>query len=314
MKIIVVTHGIRNLWMGGVARYFSSIKPIIESKGNQLYFFDDDNVLASQPSKLKGLRFVTKGIFSNKFAQYFRKIKPDAVHIQSEFGSGVAARNFCLNQEIPFSAAYHTNFEIWLKTNHVPSFWIWPYLRWFYKPARVVYTHTPRLKEMLRNNGIMNPILTFPPGVDTEKFSYQPNAQRLKNYPRPYFVTMSRLAKEKRIEEFLELDLPGTKFVIGEGPERIHLINKYKGKAVFLQYENIADYLSECDVFVLPSRFGTHDLVILEALACGLPVAAYPVTGPLDVIEQGITGFISNDLRKAALNCLSLKKAPCIVI
>jgi glycosyltransferase involved in cell wall biosynthesis len=123
---------------------------------------------------------------------------------------------------------------------------------------------------------------------------------------------MSRISPEKNLEAFLDLELPGTKFVVGEGPYKSFLSKKYHGKAVFLPYKNARYYLSESDVFVIPSRFDTFNLTMLEALACGLPVAAYPVLGPIDVIKQGITGFLSENLHEAALSCLSLKKADAI--
>lgn len=299
--------------MGGVRQYFLSIKPFIEAKGHKVYFFDGKAVITSQPGILGGLQFVTKGLFSDSFAKYFREVQPDSVHIQSEFGVGVAARNFCLKEGIPFSTGYHTHMDILAKNYHFPNFWVWPYLRWLFRPATVVYVHTERLKSFLREKGITNPIAVFPPGVDPEKFHYQPGGRLLKDYPAPRFVTMGRVSKEKTIEGFLDLDLPGTKFVIGNGPYKSYLMRKYKDQAVvFLPYDNVAGYLSECDVFVSSSKYDTFNLTILEALSCGLPVAAYPVMGPLDIIQQGISGFMSEDLKEAALSCLSLKKASSI--
>jgi glycosyltransferase involved in cell wall biosynthesis len=160
--------------------------------------------------------------------------------------------------------------------------------------------------------GIHNPIEVFPLGIDLNDFFYDPDPSLLKGFPRPYFMTLSRISKEKNLEDFLSLDLPGTKFVIGNGPHKNYLQKKYQGKAVFLPYENVRSILSMGDVFVFPSRFDTFGLANLEALACGLPIAAFPVMGPIDILEQGVSGFTSENLQEAALACLELKKEACI--
>ena len=125
-------------------------------------------------------------------------------------------------------------------------------------------------------------------------------------------MSLSRISKEKNLEAFLDLRLPGTKFVIGNGPYKETLEKKYRGAAVFLDDHHVRAVLSTGDVFVFPSRFDTFGLTNLEALACGLPIAAYPVMGPLDIIEQGICGYTSENLQEAALACLDLKKEACI--
>lgn len=312
MKILLVTYGSRNRWAGGVYKYYHSIIPILEKWGHTVYCFDGDNLRETQPRVSDGVSFILKGVFSHAFAKYFHEVKPDCVHIQAEFSIGIAARKFCLKEGIPFTSVYHTNLDVAVQNHHVPHFWVWPYLRWFYKPASIIHTHTPRLKNLLQSNGIKNSIAIFPPGVDTKEFFYEKGTEFLKGHPRPYFVTASRISKEKNIEAFLDLDLPGTKFVIGEGPHKQKLMKKYGRKAVFLPYTNVRKCFSESDVFVFPSKFDTFGLTVLEALACGLPIAAYPVMGPKDVLQQGVTGYMSHDLQKAVLSCLSLKKEDCI--
>jgi glycosyltransferase involved in cell wall biosynthesis len=313
MRILIVTYGIRNSWVGGVHKYFHSIVPILKKSGHDIYFFDGDNLMKSQPAVLGGIKFVTKGICSEKeFRRYFLKIKPEAVHIQAEFSVGVAARKFCMDEGIPFTTAYHTNLDKVVKDHHVPNGWVWPYLKWFHKSSSIIHTLTPRLKNLLQNKGFKSAIAAFPPGVSSKEFYYEKGTSFLKGHPRPYFVTMSRISKEKNIEAFLKLDLPGTKFVIGEGPHKSYLMRKYGKKAIFLPYVKVRECFSESDVFVWPSKFDTFGLGILEAMASGLPVAAYPVMGPEDIITQGVTGSMSLDLQKAALECLTLKKEDCI--
>jgi glycosyltransferase involved in cell wall biosynthesis len=313
MKILIVTYGIRNNWTGGVHKYFHSIAPILKKNGHEVYFFDGDNIIKSQPDVLEGIRFVTRGIASkNEFEKFFLKTRPEALHIQAEFSVGVAARNFCMDEGIPFTTAYHTNFDKVIKDYHAPTGWVWPYLKWFHKSSSIIHTLTPRLKRLLQDKGVNKTVAVFPPGVSRKEFYYEKGTTFLKGHPRPYFVTMSRISKEKNIEAFLKLDLPGTKFVIGDGPYKSYLMRKYGKSAIFLPYVKVRECLSESDVFVWPSKFDTFGLGILEAMASGLPVAAYPVMGPQDILEEGVTGSMSEDLQKAALACLSLKKDACI--
>ena len=253
------------------------------------------------------------GTSAKSFGKIFESIKPDAIHIQSEVGLGLAARRYCLNNAIPYSTAYHTNWDIGMKNwAHLPAAIIWSYLRWFYKPAALIHVCTPRIKQLLRDRGIQNPIEIFPLGVDPKIFHYDPDPSLFTNYPRPYFMTLSRISKEKNIEAFLDLSLPGTKFVIGNGPYKPYLEKRYQGKAVFLPYQNVRSTLSMGDVYVFPSRYDTFGITNLEALACGLPIAAFPVMGPADIIEQGVCGYTSENLQEAAIACLSLKKEACI--
>jgi glycosyltransferase involved in cell wall biosynthesis len=240
-------------------------------------------------------------------------MKPDAVHIQSEVGLGLSARHYCIKNAIPYSSAYHTNWDIGMKNwAHLPASLVWSYLRWFYKPAALIHACTPRVKQLLNDKGIHNPIETFPLGVDTTRFYFDPDPTLISHYPRPYFMSLCRISKEKNLEAFLDLELPGTKFIIGNGPHKKHLQKKYQGKAVFLPYENVRSILSMGDVFVFPSRYDTFGIANLEALACGLPIASFPVMGPIDILEQGISGYTSENLQEAALACLNLKKEACI--
>jgi|JI9StandDraft_1071089.scaffolds.fasta_scaffold06030_4 glycosyltransferase involved in cell wall biosynthesis len=293
----------------GVGRYYHSIRERLEKENHEIFFFAPKRpVNVDKLSLYNTFIPLLSNSFAKDFAKVFEKVKPDAIHIQGESGPGLAARAFCIKENIPYSSAYHTNFAIamnmWL---HVPHSWTWRYLRWFYRPASLIHTHTERLSNSLKEESFTNPIAIFPPGVDTKLFYPDPNPALFANYKRPYFIYAGRISKEKNIEAFLDLDLPGTKFVIGSGPEKPNLEKKYKGKAVFFTSEHLRPMLSNGDVFVFPSKFETFGLVLLEALACGLPIAAYPVMGPLDVIEQGVNGYALENLQEAALRCLTLK-------
>jgi glycosyltransferase involved in cell wall biosynthesis len=314
MRILIVTFANRHTSNMGVGRYYNQIADILEKQGHEIIFFNHPTAFKSEKTTLSHTLIpMFSGVTSTRFGKVFEALKPDAVHIQSEVGLGISARNYCVNNSIPYSSAYHTNWDIGMKYwMGMPPAMVWAYLRWYYKPSSVIHAGTPRVMQLLRDKGIDNRIETFPLGVDPKLFYHEQNTSALSGYPRPYFMTLSRIAKEKNLEGFLDLDLPGTKFVIGNGPQKNSLEKKYAGKAVFLPYDNVRSILSAGDVFVFSSKFDTFALANLEAMACGLPVAAFPVMGPIDIIENGVNGYISENLREAALACLDLKKEACI--
>jgi glycosyltransferase involved in cell wall biosynthesis len=310
MRILLATFANRHSSNMGVGRHYNQIADVLERNGHELIFFNHENPLKVDKTTWKNtLLPMFSGVRSPRFGKIFESLKPDAVHIQSELGLGLAARRYCVENQIPYSSAFHTNWEVgmhhWAR---VPSSLVWKYLRWYYTPASVIHACTPRVKALLNSKGVQNRIETFPLGVDLAEFYYDPEPTLFSGLPRPFFMSLSRVAKEKNLEAFLDLDLPGTKFVIGEGPHKPYLVKKYAGKAIFLPYENVRKILSTGDVFVFPSRFDTFGLTNLEALACGLPIASYPVMGPVDIIKQGVTGFALENLQEAALACLTLRK------
>lgn len=316
MRILVVTFANRHSTDTGVGRYYNKITDILEKEGHEIFFFNHDAPLVVEKTTYANtIKPIFSGIKSKRFEKIFKEFKPNAVHIQSEVGLGLSARAYCIANQIPYSSAYHTNWDIgmkyWIK---LPSFVVWKYLRWYYKPASIIHAATPRIKAHLQNHGIHNTIAAFPLGVDTKDFYFDPSPtpEWVQKYPRPFFVAMSRISKEKNLEAFLELDLPGTKLVIGNGPYKSFLEKKYHDQAIFFPYQNVRQILSHSDVFIFPSRYDTFGLVILEALACGLPIAGFPVMGPIDIIEQGKSGFALEDLKEAALRCLDLNKDNCM--
>lgn len=315
MRILIATFANRGISNMGVGCYYNHVADILEKEGHEIRFFNHPTPLVVEKTTLsKTLIPMFSGIASSKrFGKVFESMKPDAVHIQSEVGLGLAARHYCVTHSIPYSSAYHTNWDIGMKNwAHLPAPLVWSYLRWYYKPAGLIHACTSRVKQLLNEKGILNPIEIFPLGVDPKEFYYDPDSSPISHYPRPYFMSVCRISKEKNLEAFLSTDLPGTKFVIGNGPHKKFLQKRYHGKAVFLPYENVRSILSMGDVFVFPSRYDTFGIANLEALACGLPIAAFPVMGPIDIIEQGVSGYVSESLQEAAIACLSLKKEDCI--
>jgi len=247
-----------------------------------------------------------------KVRRRLRTFRPEAIHIVTEGPLGMAARLHCRRRGLPFTTSFHTRFPEYVHARLplVPVSWGYAFLRWFHGGAeRTMVTNEP-LRRELAAHGLTN-LVHWPRGVDTEKF--RPRDKQGLGVERPIFLYLGRVAVEKSVEDFLALDLPGTKVVVGDGPARKDLEAAYP-EAVFLGYrtgEALAQTLAEADVFVFPSRTDSLGLVLYEALACGVPIAAYPVTGPSNVVEHGVTGYLDEDLGRAARAALALDPGDC---
>lgn len=232
----------------------------------------------------------------------------DAIHIATEGPLGLAARRFAMRHDIPFTTAYHTRFPEYVKARiAMPLSWTYAFLRWFHGPAKAVMAPTVVVKQDLEAWGFTNVVL-WSRGVDLDIFKPQ-KSNRLNTEP-PIFLYVGRVAVEKNIEAFLALDLPGSKWVAGAGPALNGIRARCPGVnflGVLNQWE-LAEVYAAADVFVFPSKTDTFGLVLLEAMACGLPVAAYPVTGPLDVLGDSKGGVMHEDLRTACMAALKLKR------
>ena len=209
--------------------------------------------------------------------------------------------------EWPFTTAYHTQFPEYLRARFpVPLALGYAAVRWFHGGASRTLVTTTTMQRRLEARGFHN-LALWGRGVDTDLF--RPRDKGFLDLPRPVFLYFGRLAVEKGVEDFLRLDLPGTKLVVGDGPAAAALQARYP-EAVFAglrQGEDLAAHVAASDVFVFPSRTDTFGLVLLEAMACGVPVAAYPVAGPVDVVVDGVTGVLGEDLRAAALSALRVE-------
>ncbi len=238
-------------------------------------------------------------------------LAPDAVHIATEGPLGMAARNWCVRGGLPFTTAYHTQFPEYVRTRFpIPLAWSYAAVRWFHRRAARTLVTTPSMQQLLESRGLRN-LALWGRGVDTDLF--RPRDKQWLDLPRPVWLYFGRVAVEKGVEDFLRLALPGTKLVVGDGPACKSLRRRYPD-AVFAGYrhgEDLAAHIAASDVFVFPSRTDTFGLVLLEAMACGVPVAAYPVTGPIDVVVDGVTGILDEDLQRAALAALQLDPAAC---
>jgi glycosyltransferase involved in cell wall biosynthesis len=232
---------------------------------------------------------------------------PDAIHLSTEGPLCIAARNWCLARGIPFTTAYHTHFPDYVAARTgVPTRWTWKYIRWFHGPAQAVLVSTPTLRRTLASHGLAYTRM-WGRGVDLDLFrpDHAPSPA-LVGLPRPIQLYVGRVAVEKNIEAFLDTSHPGSKVVVGDGPALDALRRKYP-LAHFvskLQGAALAQAYAQADVFVFPSRTDTFGLVMIEAMASGTPVAAYPVPGPIDVVAPG-SGVLAADLDVAIAGALA---------
>ncbi len=233
---------------------------------------------------------------------------PDALHIATEGPLGWAARGHALKRGMPFTTAYHTRFPEYVHARmRVPEAWSYAVLRRFHGKAARVMVPTPTVQRDLEAHGFTN-VVQWSRGVDLSIF--RPGKRDGLSDARPIFLYVGRVAIEKNVEAFLKLDLPGTKWVVGEGPQLADLKARYphaRYAGVQSQTE-LARFYAAADVFVFPSRTDTFGLVLLESLACGTPVAAYPVTGPVDVIGASGSGALDEDLQRACMAALSIPR------
>jgi glycosyltransferase involved in cell wall biosynthesis len=246
-----------------------------------------------------------------KLRPMLKAFKPDALHLATESSIGFAARRFCREFGYRYTTSFHSRFPEYFKLRAgVPLIVTYTYLRWFHERSVRVMVSTESLRHELSRKGFKN-LALWSRGVDTELF--RPRDKDFIRDTRPIVMYAGRVAIEKNVDDFLKLDLPGTKYVIGDGPQRPELQQKYPA-ARFLGYqtgETLARYMAAADTVVFPSRNDTFGLVILEALACGVPVAAYPVQGPKDILTGERAGILDSDLRQAALKALTLNPQDC---
>lgn len=241
-------------------------------------------------------------------ARRIEAFRPDHIHIATEGPLGILARRYCRSRGEAFTTSYHTRFPEYVRARvPVPERWLYWWLRRFHNAGAGILVATPSLAKELVDRGFAN-VRLWTRGVDTE--FYRPDRAGVLDLPRPIFLSVGRVAVEKNLPAFLDLDLPGSKVVVGDGPALAALKERYPD-AVFLGTrvgEALADIYASCDVFVFPSRTDTFGIVLLEALASGLPVAAYNVTGPADVFADGIGGVLADDLGQAARDALSIDR------
>jgi len=305
MRILIVS----DAWhpqVNGVVRTLSTVQRELQTMGHDVHVIGPDRFRTVPCPTYPEIRLA---LFpGRKLARLIRNFVPDAIHIATEGPLGMAARRYCLKRRLPFTTAYHTRFPEYVRARLLfPLAWTYAILRRFHGKSSGVMVATKSIRADLEARGFAN-IRDWTRGVDLALF--HPSKKRDFGWASPVFAFIGRVAVEKNIEAFLALDLPGTRLVVGDGPQLDSLKRKYPD-VIFAgahKGEELAARFAAADVFVFPSRTDTFGLVMLEALASGLPVAAYPVPGPLDVITDNQAGVLSEDLRAASLQALTLTK------
>jgi glycosyltransferase involved in cell wall biosynthesis len=306
LKILIVT----DAWapqVNGVVRTLEILGRDLAALGHDVRFVTPEGRTTIALPTYSEIRL---SIFSQRaLEEEIREFAPDAIHIATEGTLGFAARAICQKYHIPFTTSFHTRFPEYIHARFpfVRERQVYRLLRWFHAPATAMMVATPSLKRELETQGFHN-LRIWSRGVDTDLFRPIPDTGL--PYPKPIWLYVGRIAVEKNVEAYLKLDLPGTKVVVGEGPARTELARSYP-EAKFLgpkTGEDLARIYAASDVFVFPSKTDTFGLVVLEALACGTPVAAYPVQGPKDVVGGAAVAALDHDLEAAARAALTIPR------
>jgi len=283
----------------GVVRTLSTTCDMLRRWGHQVTVISPEGYISMPAPTYPEIRLALTA--PGAVGRQLAAIAPDAVHIATEGPLGFAARRYCVRRKVPFTTAYHTQFPDYLaRRTGLPARFFWPYIRWFHRPAETIMVATETIRAQLREQGLTQ-LSHWSRGVDLDCFS--PAAPPPPEYAQaegPILLYVGRVAVEKNIEAFLACDYPGTKVVVGDGPARGALAAKFPD-ALFLGKRmgaELAGCYAGADVFVFPSRTDTFGLVMIEALACGTPVAAFPVAGPIDIVTDAV-GALSADLSRA---------------
>ena len=302
-KILIITDNLPDQ-INGVVTTYKNIEACALLDGYTIDYID--------PSRFRyidcpGYNEV-KLTFPWRMGEEIKKIDPDYIHIATEGPLGLWARAYLSKHNIRHNTAYHTKFPEGLaKLFGIPEFLTWRYVRWFHKHSGKVLTTTDTMKRDLLAHKFDDNIVSWTRGVDREIFNPSHRVETTSKY----LLCVSRVSKEKNLEEFFELDYPGyLKVMVGDGP----MLETYKKKYPDVHFTgfktgvDLARYYANAEVFVFPSKWETFGIVMIESMACGTPVAAFPCDGPKDVIEQGVTGFMNENLSDAIDGCLQLSR------
>jgi glycosyltransferase involved in cell wall biosynthesis len=316
MRILVVT----DAWhpqVNGVVRTLGTLRDELTSLGHEPIFITPDQFRSIPCPTYPEIRLALRP--GRQLARTIEVNQPCAIHIATEGPLGWAARRYCLKRRVPFTTAYHTKFPEYIRARfRVPLKLSYRLIRRFHAPASTIMVATQTIQAELENRGFAH-IRRWSRGVDTTLFRPRDAAEidllapHLRDLPKPIHLYVGRVAVEKNIQAFLSADLPGSKLVVGDGPQLDEMKRKYP-EVTFTGAkigEELAAHYSAASVFVFPSRTDTFGLVLLEALASGVPVAAYPVPGPLDVIGDSPAGVLDQDLAVAAGKALGIGPEIC---
>lgn len=313
MRILLVT----DAWfpqINGVVRTLSTVVEVLRAQGHEVATITPDQFRSIPCPSYAEIRLSL--LPARRIRKTFAEFTPEAIHIATEGPLGTAARRICIKQGLPFTTSFHTKFPEYIHARfRIPIAWTYAWLRRFHGKAERMMVTTPTIENELGDWGFTNTAL-WTRGVDAKLFRPRPEADlpaQLRGLPKPLHLYIGRVAIEKNIGAFLDCDLAGSKIVVGDGPQLNELKSRYPD-VVFTGAkfgEDLAAHYAAADVFVFPSRTDTFGLVLLEALASGVPVAAYPVPGPLDVITDPSVGCLNESLEDAARTALTHDRGHC---
>lgn len=302
-KILIITDNLPSQ-INGVVTTYTNIEPYAVADGYSVEYIHPGQFRHINCPKYNEVKLAYPFGLAEKIAQ----INPDFIHIATEGPVGVFARKYLTKNKYRYTSAYHTKFPEGLHALlGVPTWVTWPAVKWFHKNSNKVLTTTTSMVEQLKAHGFGNNVVSWTRGVDRTIFSPGKEHTELSG---PVLVCVSRISVEKNLTAFFELSYPGTKIMVGDGPMLESYREKYSD-VIFVGAKRgteLAYYYNVADCFVFPSRWDTFGLVMIEAQACGTPVAAFPVQGPLDVIEQGVSGYMHDNLEIAIEQCLALDR------
>lgn len=309
MKILIIS----DAWLpqiNGVVRTLQTTKLHLEQLGHHVEVISPDLFNTIPCPSYPEIRLVIQPA-RFKVIDFIHTFRPDCIHIATEGPLGWAGRNACQALNLPFTTSFHTKFPEYIYARlGIPTRWSYRFLRWFHHLSKRVMVATQSMRNSLEQEGFEH-LVPWSRGVDVELF--RPRPKDFLSDPRPISMYVGRVAVEKNVEAFLKAELPGTKYVVGGGPQLEYLRTHYpKVKFVGAKAgEELANYYAAADVFVFPSRTDTFGLVVLEALASGVPVAAYPVSGPIDILRDTQVGCLDENLTQATLQALQLDAHQC---
>ncbi len=302
MKILIAS----DAWqpqVNGVVRTLMTTRDYLHKMGHQVQVISPDLFSTIPCPTYPEIRLAYK--LSGKIKKIIETFQPDAIHIATEGPLGWATRGYCIQHKHCFTTSFHTKFPEYVEARfRIPASWGYAVLRRFHARAERIMVATQSMANELEQRGF-NKLVRWSRGVDTELFTLRD--KHFLSAPRPIALYVGRVAIEKSIEDFLKLDFNGSKFVVGDGPQ-LHELQEHYPDVWFVGMkigEELAQYYAAADIFIFPSRTDTFGLVLIEALACGVPVAAYPVPGPLDVIDHTGVGVLHENLQTAVAQVLA---------
>ncbi len=293
----------------GVVRVLGTVRETLIKRGHTVDVMSPDQFFTVPCPTYSEIRLAV--LPKRRVRRRLDAMAPDAVHIATEGPIGRATRAHCIKRGWPFSTAFHTKFPEYVKARTgLPLDWLYAGVKKFHAPSGAVMIPAPAVYRELEARQFAN-LKLWSHGVDTHIF--RPGAKDYLDLPRPIFMYVGRVTVDKNLPAFLKLKLPGSKVVVGSGPARAHLMKQFKDARFIIASgdEELAQLYNAADAFVFPSRTDTFGLVMLEALSCGVPVAAFPVTGPLDVIGADGPGVLDEDLAGAAVRALKIDPRRC---